>query len=50
MRHSDVEEGFAQANRVFDHTFCTQQVIQTPLEPSVSVAESTFSKLTIYTS
>jgi CO/xanthine dehydrogenase Mo-binding subunit len=38
-----------QAARVFEHRFRTQQVMHTPLEPLVSVAESTGSSLTIHT-
>jgi len=34
---------------VFEHRFSTQQVMHTPLEPLVSVAESTESSLTIHT-
>jgi CO/xanthine dehydrogenase Mo-binding subunit len=37
------------AHRVFEHRFRTQQVMHTPLEPLVSVAESTESSLTIHT-
>src|SRR5207244_1923908 len=39
----------AAAERVFEHRFRTQQVMHTPLEPLVSVAESTDSSLTIHT-
>jgi CO/xanthine dehydrogenase Mo-binding subunit len=38
-----------KAERVFEHRFSTQQVMHTPLEPLVSVAESTESSLTIHT-
>ena len=34
---------------MFEHRFRTQQVMHTPLEPLVSVAESTDSSLTIHT-
>src|SRR5687767_6672762 len=37
------------AARVFEHTFTTQQVMHTPLEPLVSVAECTESSITIHT-
>ena len=40
---------FAAADRVFEHTFRTQQVMHTPLEPLVSVAESREDSLTIHT-
>ena len=49
LRRGDVQRGFAQADHVFEHTFRTQQVMHTPLEPFVSVAESTSSTLTIHT-
>ena len=39
LRHGDVEKAFAQAARVFDHTFRTQQVMHVPLEPMISIAE-----------
>jgi CO/xanthine dehydrogenase Mo-binding subunit len=38
-----------QAARVFEHRFRTQQVLHVPLEPLVTVAESTDSTLTIHT-
>jgi CO/xanthine dehydrogenase Mo-binding subunit len=49
LRRGDIERGFAQAEHVFEHTFRTQQVMHTPLEPLVSVAESTARTLTIHT-
>ena len=49
LRRGDVQKGFAGAHRVFEHRFRTQQVMHTPLEPLVSVAESTDSSLTIHT-
>ena len=49
LRRGDVERAFAEADRVFEHTFTTQQVMHTPLEPMVSAAECTDSTLTIYT-
>src|SRR6202008_283906 len=42
-------EAMKKAERVFEHRFRTQQVMHTPLEPLVSVAESTDSSLTIHT-
>jgi CO/xanthine dehydrogenase Mo-binding subunit len=41
LRHGDVAQGFAAADRIFEHTFRTQQVAHTTLEPIVSVAEVT---------
>jgi CO/xanthine dehydrogenase Mo-binding subunit len=39
LRRGDVEAAFASAAHVFDDTFTTQQVMHTPLEPMVSLAE-----------
>ncbi|APR39545.1 xanthine dehydrogenase family protein molybdopterin-binding subunit [Paraburkholderia sp. SOS3] len=39
LRRGDVEAAFASAAHVFEDTFRTQQVMHTPLEPMVSVAE-----------
>ena len=39
LRRGDVEKAFAAADHVFEHTFNTQQVMHTPLEPFVSAAE-----------
>src|SRR5262247_335023 len=33
LRRGDVARGFAEADRVFEHTFRTQQVLHVPLEP-----------------
>ena len=49
LRRGDVECAFAEADRLFEHTFRTQQVMHTPLEPFVSVAELGDGTLTIYT-
>lgn len=50
VRHGDVARGFAQADHVFEHTFKSGQVMHTPLEPFVSVAETRSGKeLTIHT-
>src|SRR3989440_1463380 len=48
-RHGDAAKAMATAERVFEHRFRTQQVMHTPLEPIVSVAESTEDHLTIHT-
>lgn len=45
----DAEAAFAQAAHVFEHDFTTQQVMHTPFEPMISVAEPTSAGLTIYT-
>jgi CO/xanthine dehydrogenase Mo-binding subunit len=49
LRRGDPQKAFKSAHRVFEHRFRTQQVMHTPLEPLVSVAESTDSSLTIHT-
>ena len=49
LRRGDAAGALKSAHRVFEHRFRTQQVMHTPLEPLVSVAESTDSSLTIHT-
>src|SRR3989475_3320157 len=49
LRRGDAAQALAAADRVFEHRLRTQQVMHTPLEPLVSVAESTESSLTIHT-
>jgi CO/xanthine dehydrogenase Mo-binding subunit len=49
LRRGDTQKAFAGAHRVFEHRFRTQQVMHTPLEPLVSVAESAEASLTIHT-
>ena len=49
LRRGNAAQALAAADRVFEHRFRTQQVMHTPLEPLVSVAESTDSSLTIHT-
>ncbi len=49
LRRGNAAEAMKNADRVFEHRFRTQQVMHTPLEPLVSVAESTESSLTIHT-
>ena len=49
LRRGDAANAMKKADRVFEHRFSTQQVMHTPLEPLVSVAESTESSLTIHT-
>ncbi len=50
LRRGDVDKAFASAAHLFEHEFHTQQVMHTPLEPMVSVAEPTRDGLTIHTS
>jgi CO/xanthine dehydrogenase Mo-binding subunit len=49
LRRGDAARALGEAHRVFEHRFRTQQVMHTPLEPLVSVAESTENSLTIHT-
>ncbi|MBI2318344.1 MAG: xanthine dehydrogenase family protein, partial [Betaproteobacteria bacterium] len=49
LRRGDVEKAFAEADHVFEHTFRTQQVMHTPLEPMVTLAEPGETVLTIHT-
>jgi CO/xanthine dehydrogenase Mo-binding subunit len=49
LKRGDPEAAFASAAHVFEHEFHTQQVMHTPLEPMVSVAEPTRDGLTIHT-
>jgi CO/xanthine dehydrogenase Mo-binding subunit len=49
LRRGDVESAMASAHRTFEHTFRTQAVMHTPLEPFVSVADYSDAGLTLYT-
>ncbi len=49
LRRGDAERAMSAAARTFEHRFRTQQVMHTPLEPLVTVAESTEDTLTIHT-
>jgi len=49
LRRGDAKKAFGEAAHVFEHTFRTQQVMHTPLEPMVSVAEAGEGTLTIHT-
>ncbi len=49
LLRGDPEAGFASADHVFEHTFRTQQVMHTPLEPFVSVADYADGRLTLHT-
>ena len=48
LRRGDVGAAFAAADHVFEHTFSTQQIMHTPLEPIVALAEASESSVTIY--
>src|SRR3954466_12461680 len=49
LRRGDATSALKSAHRVFEPRFHTQQVMHTPLEPLVSVAECTEDTLTIHT-
>jgi CO/xanthine dehydrogenase Mo-binding subunit len=49
LRRGDVEAGLAAADRVLEHTFRSQQVMHTPMEPFVTVADVSGGKVTIHT-
>ena len=49
LRRGDVAAAFKNADRVFEHTFRTQQVLHVPLEPFVSAAVPGDGTLTIHT-
>jgi CO/xanthine dehydrogenase Mo-binding subunit len=49
LRRGDVDAAFAAAAHVFEDTFTTQQVMHTPLEPMVSIAEPGEGTMTIHT-
>ena len=50
LRRGDTERAFAEADHVFEHSFRTQQVMHTPLEPHVAIADARGDLLTIHTS
>lgn len=49
LRRGDVEAAFRDADHVFEHSFRTQQVMHTPLEPIVSLADPDHKAITIHT-
>jgi CO/xanthine dehydrogenase Mo-binding subunit len=49
LKRGDVDKAFASAAHVLEDEFRTQQVMHTPLEPMVSLAEPTRDGLTIHT-
>ncbi len=48
LRRGDVDQAFAAADRVIEHTFRTQQCLHLPFETLVSVADPVHPGLTIY--
>jgi CO/xanthine dehydrogenase Mo-binding subunit len=49
LKRGDVDAAFRNADHLFEHTFTTQQVMHTPLEPMVSIAEPFDGEITIHT-
>jgi CO/xanthine dehydrogenase Mo-binding subunit len=49
LNRGDVDRAFEEADNVFEHTFKTQTVTHTPLEPFVTLGEVTGSTLTLHT-
>jgi CO/xanthine dehydrogenase Mo-binding subunit len=49
LRRGDTDAAFAAADHVYEHEFRTQQVMHTPLEPIVSLAEPGNGTVTIHT-
>jgi CO/xanthine dehydrogenase Mo-binding subunit len=49
LRRGDVDAGFAAADRVFEDTFRSQQVMHTPMEPFVTVADAADGRVTLHT-
>jgi CO/xanthine dehydrogenase Mo-binding subunit len=49
LRCGDVGKAFAEADQVIEHTFRTQQVMHTALEPHVTVAEPQNESLVLHT-
>jgi len=50
LRRGDVEKAFGEADRIFEHTFKTGQVLHVPLESHASLAEPGHDSLVIHTS
>jgi CO/xanthine dehydrogenase Mo-binding subunit len=50
LRRGDVEKAFGEADRIFEHTFKTGQVLHVPLESHASLAEPGHDSITIHTS
>ena len=49
LERGDPKAAFAAAAHVFKHTFRTQQVMHTPMEPFVAVADAADGRLTLHT-
>jgi CO/xanthine dehydrogenase Mo-binding subunit len=49
LRRGDPEAGFAAADHIFEHTFRSQPVMHTPMEPFVSLADVADGRVTLHT-
>jgi len=49
LRRGDVDAGFTAADHVFEHTFRSQPVMHTPMEPFVTVADVADGRVTLHT-
>jgi CO/xanthine dehydrogenase Mo-binding subunit len=49
LRRGDVEAGFKSADHIFEHTFRSQTVMHTPMEPFVSIADVVDGRVTLHT-
>jgi CO/xanthine dehydrogenase Mo-binding subunit len=49
VRRGDLDKGFAESDRIFEHTFRSGKVIHVTMEPIVSVAEMSGGGITIHT-
>ena len=49
LLHGDPDAGFAASDHIFEHEFRTQQVMHTPMEPFVSVADAQDGHVTLHT-
>ena len=50
LRHGDIEAGFAEADRVFEHRFYSPAAQQFPLEPHVTIASVDDDSATVWSS
>jgi CO/xanthine dehydrogenase Mo-binding subunit len=50
LRRGDVDKAFAEADRIFEHTFRTPQQMHTPLEPHCAIADAAPSGITVHSS
>ena len=49
VRHGDIEQGFAQSDHIFEHTFRTRKAMHTPFEPIATIGELKGNNLVLHT-